>query len=64
MSPHDGLPQAGEGSITPSGFCHDKGSHDVWRNTETGKSIPLPKEVPSRHFANRILKEAGLKKKF
>ena len=43
---------------------HGKGSHDVWRNATTGKSIPLPKEIPSRHFANRILKEAGLTKKF
>jgi predicted RNA binding protein YcfA (HicA-like mRNA interferase family) len=43
---------------------HGKGSHDVWRNTKTGKSIPLPKKIPSRDFANRILKEAGINKRF
>jgi predicted RNA binding protein YcfA (HicA-like mRNA interferase family) len=43
---------------------HGKGSHDVWRNAKTGKSIPLPEKIPSRDFANRILKEAGIKKKF
>jgi predicted RNA binding protein YcfA (HicA-like mRNA interferase family) len=43
---------------------HGKGSHDVWRNAKTGKSIPLPKKIPSRDFANRILKEAGISKKF
>ncbi len=43
---------------------HGKGSHDIWRNPATGKSVTVPKTVPSRHFANKILKEAGLPKMF
>ena len=43
---------------------HGKGSHDIWRNPTTGKSVALPAKVPSRHFANKILKEVGLSKAF
>jgi predicted RNA binding protein YcfA (HicA-like mRNA interferase family) len=35
---------------------HGKGSHDIWRNAKTGKSVAVPLKVPSRHFANKILK--------
>jgi predicted RNA binding protein YcfA (HicA-like mRNA interferase family) len=34
---------------------HGKGSHDIWRNPITGKSVAIPAKVPSRHFANKIL---------
>ena len=43
---------------------HGKGSHDLWRNPTTGKSVAIPHKVPSRHFANKILKDAGLPKQF
>jgi predicted RNA binding protein YcfA (HicA-like mRNA interferase family) len=43
---------------------HGKGSHDIWRNPKTGKSVAIPASVPSRHFANKILKEVGLPKTF
>jgi predicted RNA binding protein YcfA (HicA-like mRNA interferase family) len=43
---------------------HGKGSHDIWRNPRTDKSVALPAKVPSRHFANKILKEVGLDKAF
>ena len=43
---------------------HGKGSHDIWRNPMTGKSVAIPAKVPSRYFANKILKEAGLPKAF
>jgi predicted RNA binding protein YcfA (HicA-like mRNA interferase family) len=43
---------------------HGKGSHDIWRNPKTGKSLAIPRKVPSRHFANKILKDAGLPKAF
>ncbi len=43
---------------------HGKGSHDIWRNPTTGKSVAIPAKVPSRHFANKILKEVGLPKAF
>jgi len=41
-----------------------KGSHAIWHNPKTGKSVALPAKVPSRHFANKILKEVGLNKAF
>jgi predicted RNA binding protein YcfA (HicA-like mRNA interferase family) len=43
---------------------HGKGSHDIWRNPATGKSIAIPNKIPSRHFANKILRDAGLPKAF
>ncbi len=39
-----------------------KGSHDIWTN---GKSIAsINHECRSRHTANRILKDAGIKHRF
>jgi predicted RNA binding protein YcfA (HicA-like mRNA interferase family) len=43
---------------------HGKGSHDIWRNPATGKAVAIPHKVPSRHFANNLLKDAGLPKAF
>jgi predicted RNA binding protein YcfA (HicA-like mRNA interferase family) len=43
---------------------HGKGSHDMWRNPTTGKSVAIPHKIPSRHFANKLLKDAGLPKAF
>jgi predicted RNA binding protein YcfA (HicA-like mRNA interferase family) len=43
---------------------HGKGSHDIWHNPTICKSVALPAKVPSRHFANKILKEVGLSKAF
>jgi predicted RNA binding protein YcfA (HicA-like mRNA interferase family) len=41
-----------------------KGSHEIWRNPKTGKAVAIPAKVPSRHFANKILKEVGSPKAF
>jgi predicted RNA binding protein YcfA (HicA-like mRNA interferase family) len=41
-----------------------KGSHEVWFNFETGKSVTVPRSTKSRHTANEVLKQAGLGKKF
>jgi predicted RNA binding protein YcfA (HicA-like mRNA interferase family) len=43
---------------------HGKGSHDIWRNPANGKSVAIPHRIPSRHFANKILRDAGLPKAF
>ena len=43
---------------------HGKGSHDIWRNRVTGKAVAIPHKIPSRHFANKLLKDAGLPKAF
>ena len=41
-----------------------KGSHEIWSNPKTGKSVTVPRSTKSRHTANEVLKHAGLKKKF
>jgi predicted RNA binding protein YcfA (HicA-like mRNA interferase family) len=56
---HDLLREAGFDFLRPG-----KGSHQIWRNPNTGKSVAIPAKVPSRHFANKILKEVGLDKAF
>jgi predicted RNA binding protein YcfA (HicA-like mRNA interferase family) len=43
---------------------HGKGSHDIWRNPATGKAVAIPHKIPSRHFANKLLRDAGLPKAF
>ena len=43
---------------------HGKGSHDIWRNSATGKAVAIPHKIPSRHFANKLLKDAGLPRHF
>jgi predicted RNA binding protein YcfA (HicA-like mRNA interferase family) len=40
-----------------------KGSHEKWVLALTGKSIIVPRSK-SRHTANEVLKQAGLKKAF
>jgi predicted RNA binding protein YcfA (HicA-like mRNA interferase family) len=41
-----------------------KGSHEVWFNHATGRSVTVPRTTKSRHTANDVLKQAGLEKKF
>lgn len=36
-----------------------KGSHEKWRNAETGRILIVPYNLKSRHTANGILKDAG-----
>ena len=43
---------------------HGKGSHEKWRNPNTGVSVTVPYSLDSRHTANMILKQAGGSKKF
>jgi predicted RNA binding protein YcfA (HicA-like mRNA interferase family) len=40
-----------------------KGSHEKWIHRETGKAVIVPRSR-SRHTANEVLKQAGLKKAF
>jgi predicted RNA binding protein YcfA (HicA-like mRNA interferase family) len=40
-----------------------KGSHERWYNSETGKTVTVPRSK-SRHTANEVLKQAGLPKAF
>ena len=41
-----------------------KGSHEIWFNPVTRKSVTVPRSTKSRHTANEVLKQAGLGKKF
>lgn len=41
-----------------------KGSHEIWFNPDTKRSVTVPRSTKSRHTANDVLKQAGLEKKF
>jgi predicted RNA binding protein YcfA (HicA-like mRNA interferase family) len=41
-----------------------KGSHEIWTSPVSGQNFAVPVGIPSRHTANAILKQAGLKKAF
>ena len=41
-----------------------KGSHEIWFNAQTKRSVTIPRTTKSRHTANDVLKQAGLEKKF
>jgi predicted RNA binding protein YcfA (HicA-like mRNA interferase family) len=41
-----------------------KGSHEIWFNAETRRSVTVPRSTKSRHTANDVLRQAGLEKKF
>lgn len=40
-----------------------KGSHEIWRSDITNKSFSVPYTIVSKHTANAILRQAGLKEK-
>jgi predicted RNA binding protein YcfA (HicA-like mRNA interferase family) len=41
-----------------------KDSHEIWFNPNDKKSVTVPRSTKSRHTANEVLKQAGLKKAF
>ena len=43
---------------------HGKGDHEVWHNPTTGQKVTIDGGSKSRHLANDLLKEAGLRKAF
>jgi len=43
---------------------HGKGDHDIWFSPMAGKRFVVDNKIVSRHTANGILKQAGLKKHF
>lgn len=42
---------------------NNKGGHEKW-STADGRSLNIPHPCKSRHTANGILEDAGLKKRF
>jgi hypothetical protein len=43
---------------------HGKGDHDIWFSPVTQRHFVVDGKILSRHTANAILKQAGLKKSF
>jgi hypothetical protein len=41
-----------------------KGSHEIWHSPITMQNFAVPINIPSRHTANAILRQAGLPKVF
>ena len=41
-----------------------KGDHEIWYSPRTGVRFPVDGNMRSRHTANLVLKQAGLKKAF
>ncbi|GHU37072.1 addiction module toxin, HicA family protein [Spirochaetia bacterium] len=39
---------------------HGKGDHDVWFSPITNRPVTVDGEIPSRHMANAIMKQAGI----
>jgi len=40
-----------------------KGSHEIWQSPKSSQYFTVQKKILSRHTANKILKDAGIKKK-
>jgi predicted RNA binding protein YcfA (HicA-like mRNA interferase family) len=43
---------------------HGKGDHDVWYSPMTLRNIIVDGKIKSRHTANEIMKQAGIKHEF
>ena len=41
-----------------------RGDHEIWRSPHTDRRFPVDNNIKSRHTANEVLKQAGLKKAF
>ncbi len=43
---------------------HGKGDHEIWESPINKARFVVDNNIPSRHWANNVLKQAGLPKKF
>jgi predicted RNA binding protein YcfA (HicA-like mRNA interferase family) len=41
-----------------------RGSHEIWHSPVARQNFAVPVNIPSRHTANAILRQAGLPKAF
>ena len=41
-----------------------KGDHDIWHSPISGNNVTVDGKIKSRHTANAIMKQAGLKHRF
>jgi len=42
---------------------HGKGDHDIWHSPITNRPVTVDGKIKSRHTANKILQESGIKHK-
>jgi hypothetical protein len=43
---------------------HGKGDHDVWYSPLSNQSFPVDGKIKSRHIANLVMKQAGIRHHF
>ena len=43
---------------------HGKGDHDIWYSPINNHNVAVDSKIKSRHMANAILKESGIKYRF
>jgi len=43
---------------------HGKGDHDIWYSPITKINVAVDGKIKSRHTANAVLKQCGIKEKF
>ena len=41
-----------------------KGDHEIWHSPITNRNFPVDGNIKSGHWANIVLKQAGIEKKF
>jgi len=41
-----------------------KGDHDIWHSPLTNQNFPVDGKIKSRHIANTVMKQSGIKHKF
>jgi hypothetical protein len=41
-----------------------KGDHEIWHSPITNRNFPVDGDIKSRHWANFVLKQTGIEKKF
>jgi uncharacterized protein (DUF1330 family) len=42
---------------------HGKGDHDIWQSPISGARFVVDAKIPSRHLANAVLRQAGIRMK-
>ena len=43
---------------------HGKGDHDIWYSPISERNVTVPAKIRSRHTANAVLKQCGIKEKY
>ena len=41
-----------------------KGDHDIWYSPISERNVTVPAKIKSRHTANAVLKQCGIKEKY